>query len=257
MTTNSPAASQYVLGNSDAEHERVIRLAARLVPLTERLFREAGVGPGQRVLDIGSGLGDVTMLSARLVGPSGAVVGVERDVRSIARARSRAAEAGLPNVSFRQSDVSQIKSDQPFDAAVGRLILQFLPDPVAVLRALSQLVRPGGVLAFQEPSWAPALAVVPHLPLWTACASLIRETFQRSGANTEIGLALHRIFREAGLPAPTMRVEMPLGNDPAFARRTYDVLCSIQPRIQELDLYPEALGNFETLLPRLEAEIAE
>ena len=58
------------------------------------------------------------MLVARLVGPSGEVVGVERDPRLIARARARVAEADLRNVSFAQSDVHQIQSSKPFDAAV-------------------------------------------------------------------------------------------------------------------------------------------
>ncbi len=119
MRINNPV-SPYALGSTDAEHERLIRQAARLAPLTERLFREAGIGPGQRVLDLGSGVGDVAMLVARLVGPSGEVVGIERDTRSIARARARVVEAGLHNVSFTQSDVNQIQSSKPFDAAVGR-----------------------------------------------------------------------------------------------------------------------------------------
>src|SRR5438876_94192 len=83
-------------------------------------------------------------------------------------------------------------------------------DPVSVLRSVSRLVRPGGVLAFQEVSYAPLLLLSAHLPLWSTAASLIRETFRRSGANTEIGLALYRIFKEAGLPAPAMRMEIPL-----------------------------------------------
>ena len=81
--------SQYALGNTDTEHERLIRQAGYLNPLTERLFQEAGIEPGQRVLDIGSGVGDVAMLAARMVGSSGEVVGIERDSRSIARARTR------------------------------------------------------------------------------------------------------------------------------------------------------------------------
>ncbi len=60
-------------------------------------------------------------------------------------------------MSFSQCDVSKIASAKPFDAAVGRFILQFIFDPVAVLRTLSQLVRPGGVLAFQEVSYGPFL----------------------------------------------------------------------------------------------------
>ena len=247
---------RYALGSTDAEHERLIRQAARLAPLTERLFREAGIGPGQRVLDLGSGVGDVAMLVARLVGHSGEVVGIERDPRSLDRARARVAEAGLHNVSFIQSDVSQITANKPFDAAVGRLILMWLPDPVSVLRQLSLLVRPGGVVAFQEASWAPVFAILTHLSLWSASASLMCETMRRSGANPEMGLALYRIFQEAGLPAPTMQMEVPLGDDPDFIRWMYDVMCSLRPQIQQLNLSLEKLGDFDTLLERLQAEVA-
>ena len=67
----------YLLGSSDAEHQRLIRQAIRLAPVTESFFREAGIGPGQRVLDLGSGVGDVAMLVAQLVGPSGEVVAID------------------------------------------------------------------------------------------------------------------------------------------------------------------------------------
>src|SRR6266852_339152 len=255
VTTTSPT-STYVLGSTDAEHERLIRQAAILDPFTERFFRDAGIGPGQRVLDVGSGVGDVSMLAAKLVGPSGEVVGVERDARSIARARARVAEAGLRNVSFSQSDVSQIPSSKPFDAVVGRFILMFLPDPLAVLRSLSHLVRPGGVVAFHELSWAPFLLLSAHLPLWSAAASLIHETFRRSGANTEMGFGLHRIFQQAGLPAPTMSLEMPLGNDPEFTRWVPDVLGSLLPQVRQFNLPLEPLGDLATLPERLQAEVA-
>src|SRR2546430_15193283 len=119
----SCSTPHYALGSTAAEQERLIGQAALLAPFTERFFLGAGIGPGQRVLDIGSGVGDVAMLAARLIGPSGEVVGIERDTRSIARARARVAEAGLRNVSFTQSDVNQIQSSKPFDAAVGRFIL--------------------------------------------------------------------------------------------------------------------------------------
>ena len=66
--------SDYLLGSSDREHERLIRQAVRIAPLTERFLREAGIGPGQRVLDVGSGVGDVAMLAARLVGSAEEVV---------------------------------------------------------------------------------------------------------------------------------------------------------------------------------------
>src|SRR5258708_898557 len=148
MTTDftNPAtdgsATGYALGYTSTEPDRLIRQAARIEPILERLFRQAGIGPGQRVLDLGSGVGDVSMLAARLVGPSGEVVGIERDASSIAVAKARVVEAGFRNVSFTQTDATHIVSDKPFDAAVGRFILMFLPDPAAGLRSLPALGRP-------------------------------------------------------------------------------------------------------------------
>ena len=246
--------SLYALGNTDAEHERLIRQAARLAPYTERFFRGAGIGPGQRVLDIGSGVGDVAMLLASLVGPSGEVVGVERDERSIARARARVANAGLRNVSFIQCDVNQLASDQPFDAAAGRFILMFLPEPVAVLRSLSSLVRSGGVIAFQEPFWT-IRHLWADLPLWFKAASLIVTAFRSSGANPEIGLAMHRIFQDAGLPPPAMHMEVLLGNDLDSMRWFHDLLSSLRPQIQQHNLSLAALGDFDSLSARLQAEL--
>jgi SAM-dependent methyltransferase len=255
MPTSIPT-SEYALGSTDAEHDRLIWQAERANPLTERLFREAGIAQGQRVLDIGSGVGDVAILAARLVGPSGEVVGIERDPRSLARARARVAAAGLLNVSFTQSDVSQIPTTTSFDAAVGRFILMFLPDPVAVLRGVSKLVRSGGVVVFQEPYWAPVRALLSPLPLWSAAVSLIHETFVRSGANPEMGSALYAKFQEAGLPAPTMRLETPLGKDPDFAHWFYATICTLRPQIQQVGLSVASVGNLDTLAERLQAEVS-
>jgi ubiquinone/menaquinone biosynthesis C-methylase UbiE len=253
--STSNTISHYALGNTDAEHERLIRQAMILAPLTERFFRQASIGPGQRVLDLGSGVGDVAMLAARLVGPAGEIVGVERDKRSIARARTRVAEAGLNNVVFTQSDVRQLAVDRPFDAVVGRFILQFLPDPVVTLQLMSQLVRLGGIVAFHEPCWSPILPLAAHLPLWSACASLIRESLERSGGNTEMGLALYDTFQQAGLPAPTLQMEVPVGDNPAAALWIYDLFCNLLPQMQRLNLSLEGLGNVDTLLERIQSEV--
>jgi hypothetical protein len=82
------------------------------------------------------------------------------------------------------------------------------------------------------------------------------ETIRRSGANPEMGLALYQIFQEAGLPAPAMQMEVPLGDDPDFIRWMYDVMCSLRPQIQQLNLPLEKLGDFDTLLGRLQAVIS-
>jgi ubiquinone/menaquinone biosynthesis C-methylase UbiE len=245
----------YALGYTNSEHDRLIRQAARIAPYTERLFREAGIGAGQRVLDLGSGVGDVSMLLARIVGPSGEVVGIERDASSIARAKARVTEAGFRNVNFTQADVHQIDGDKLFDASVGRFILMFLPDPASVLRSLTRLVRPGGVLAFQEPTWIPLLASAARFPLWSKLLSSIHETFLRSGVNPEMGPALYRIFQEIGFPPPAMHMETPLGGDTKFLELICDLLDSVKPLAHRHNISLEGLGDLDTLSDRIHAEV--
>ena len=248
--------ADYLLGSSDAEHERLIRQARRLAPVTERFFREADIRPGQRVLDLGSGVGDVAMLLSRLVGPSGEVVAIERDARSINRALARAAEVGLHNITFAQTDIAQFSSDASFDAVAGRFILQFLPDPVGALSSLSKKVKPGGIIAFQEGSWGPFVLLSAHLPLWSAGVSLLHEVSARTGVNMEMGPALYKVLRDAGLPAPSIRLEMELGHDPDFTRWVSDSINSVRPQIERLNLSLERLGDLDTLQQRLQEEVA-
>jgi ubiquinone/menaquinone biosynthesis C-methylase UbiE len=255
MMRTSRRSADYPLGHTDAEHERLIRQAARVGPITERFFREASIGLGQRVLDLGSGVGDVAMLVARLVGPSGQVVAIERDRGSIARARARVTEAGFHNVSFNESSVDEIVDEKPFDAVVGRFILMYLPDPVAVLRSISRVVRPGGMFVFHEPCWVPVLAHLASLPLWLATASLIDKAM-RTSANHDMGTELYDTFVQAGLPAPTMRMELPMGREPYLAQWYHDTLCSLLPQIEQLHMPVESLGSLDTLVQRLQTEVA-
>ena len=71
-----------------------------------------------------------------------------------------------------------------------------------------------------------------------------------------MGLALHSLFQVAGLPAPKMHMDVPLGSDPDFARWVYDVIRTLLPRIQEFNLSIEPLGDLATLCERLKQEIA-
>ena len=92
--------SQYAFADRAHEQQRLASQAELFDPLTERVFRTAGIGNGMRVLDLGSGAGDVAMLAARLVGREGEVVGVERDPQAVASATARVSQAGLSNVPF-------------------------------------------------------------------------------------------------------------------------------------------------------------
>ena len=141
----------YALGHSDRELRR-LSVQARLVdPITKRFFTEAGIARGMRVLDVGSGVGDVAFVAAELVGETGTVVGTDRSGLAIALARHRAAERSLRTVSFREGDPTEMNFEEPFDAVVGRYVLMFQPDPVAMLRRVVAHAHPGGLVVFHEP----------------------------------------------------------------------------------------------------------
>lgn len=250
-------SSSYALGYADIEHDRLLRQARRIEAITERFLRAAGLGEGLRVLDLGSGLGDVALLAARIVGPSGKVVGIERDERSVERARARAAEARLSNLSFVQSDLRRIAESGPYDALIGRFILQFLPDPVVALQSTAQLIRPDGIVAFQEVAWAPSRAANRGLPLWSACASAAHDAIVRAGGNTDIGLALHAIFVDAGLPAPQMTVDMPMKATREHVLWAHDLLLSVRRGPQWDAASVSVLGDLESLADRLMTEVAD
>ena len=160
---------QYVLRHSEHEVERPKAQARLIDPITERFFRAAGVGPGMRVLDVGSGAGDVAFLASDIVGSGGSVVGADRASAAVQVARDRAAARTSQNVSFLEGDPAELTFDRPFDAVIGRYILQLQREPVAMLRRLAAKVRPGGVLVFHEIDWG-GLFLFPPVATYDQCS---------------------------------------------------------------------------------------
>jgi SAM-dependent methyltransferase len=247
--------SEYFLGHTDREQRRLIRQAQVLSPATNHFLREAGIAPGMRVLDIGCGMGDVAMLVAQLIGPEGRVISIDLDQASIDSARKRALAVGLENTVFRRANISTFTDVEPFDAIVGRLVLEFQPDPTAIITRLCGLLRPGGVMAFQEPSWKIWLRYTSHLPLRMAVTTIIRDTFLAGGVNTEMELPLYQGFMAADLTSPQMRIELPIGNSSEFRSLLHDLLLTIWSRAEELGLPLNSLGDPTTLASRLNDEL--
>jgi ubiquinone/menaquinone biosynthesis C-methylase UbiE len=220
------------LGQSRAEYERLVRQGQYLEPMTRRVFAEAGIQPGMRVLDLGSGAGDVCLLLAELVGPQGSVTGLEMDAGAIAFAQERIAARGLDNITLVETDIRSYVPEQPFDAIVSRMVLLYLPDPGAVLTALTPHLRPGGVVALMEPWFTPPVnSQQPAQRL----AFLIMETMRRSGAHLDLGPRLHKVFAAAGLDVPQMRFETVLDaseNSPLF-QMTADSIANLLPKAIE------------------------
>ena len=201
---------QYLLGHSSSELQR-LSIQARLVdPITRGFLRDGGLVPGMRVLDVGSGAGDVAFLAADLVGEAGEVVGVDRAQVAVERASQRASARSLRNVSFRAGDPAEIAFDRPFDAIIGRYVLMFQRDPVAMLRRLTMHLRPGGAVVFHEPD-RDGVRSFPPVGLYDRCCKLVDEVVRSAGADNRMGIKLHGTFVAAGLPAPQMRLESVIG----------------------------------------------
>jgi SAM-dependent methyltransferase len=202
-----------------------------------------------RVLDVGCGLGDVSMLAAQIVGRRGEVVAIDRDPTMLSTAEERAERAGF-RVRFVQADVTDLDlGELRFDAAVGRLILMHVPDPIRVVQAAAAHVRPGGIVAFQEFTTA-ATRVHPPLPKTQAALDRITETFELVGADSQAGDNLRPTFLAAGLPEPELRAESLIGgaaDNPVFEMIT-GVTQTLRPAMERLGLArpgeidPEALG---------------
>jgi SAM-dependent methyltransferase len=257
MTTSTRAESGYLLGSGEAEYRRLIRQGELINPFTLRLLADAGITRGMRVLDVGTGAGDVALMAAELVGPNGSVVGVDRDPDALGVARNRAEAAGLANLIFQEGDVNVISSRDRFDAVVGRLVLLFTPDPVRALRAAVSQVRPGGIVVFQEWHLTPnAQQCSPRLPIWEQAWRWTIATMQGAGIHMEMGYELHRAFQAAGLPAPTMQVAAPLirGADLGPYEWPAETLRSILPLTEKLGIATACEIDIDSLASRLRAD---
>ena len=247
----------YALGHSDRELERLAVQARLIDPMTRRFFRDAGIVPGMRVLDVGSGAGDVAFLVADLVGDTGQVVGIDRVPAALVAATARAAALSLRNVSFREGDPSDMTFEQPFDAIVGRYVLMFQHDPTTMLRKLVTHVRRGGVVIFHEPDWD-SVRSFPPAPTYDRCCRWIVETLRLSGADPRMGIKLHATFVEAGLPAPTMRLESVIGGGSNSSDQVHfktDLACTLVPEMERLGVAPASEIDAQTLAERVLNEI--
>ncbi len=155
-----------MFGRSIGEAQSIQQLAQILAPVTRQFLEQAGLCAGMKVLEVGSGAGDVALLAAELVGPSGTVIGVDNNPAILETARARTQAARLTQVSFVESDLTDLVLDDTFDAVVGRYILQHLRDPVLALRQLVRHLRPGGIVAFQEADLTRLGTSVPPVPLF-------------------------------------------------------------------------------------------
>ncbi len=245
--------SDYVLGHSQQELERLSFQASLIDPITRGFFTDAGVIPGMRVLDVGSGAGDVAILAAGLVGEQGEVVGIDRAPVALATARARAEALSLRNVSFVEGDIGSTSFERPFDAIIGRYVLMFQRDPAALLRDISLHARPGGVIVFHELDWGAAWAF-PASPTYDSSCRRLVECLALAGTEPRMGLKLHATFLSAGLPAPAMSMSARVGggqNSRDSANLLAGVTGTLLAEMERLGLATAGEVSIDTLADRI------
>lgn len=236
-------AHDYVLGHGDAELDRLGRQARLVDPITRAYFTAAGIAPGMRVLDIGSGCGHTAFVAADLVGASGEVLGTDRASKAVATAEAGARARSLANVRFLEGDPAMMTFAEPFDALVGRYILVFQPDPAAWLAKLTGHVKPGGIVVLHEPDLNLASSA-PAVPAYDRCCQLMLEAFGRPNMTGR----LRAIFTAAGLPPPAMQLQVLFGGAPditPWLRVAGDMAVSVVPTMERLGIATAA--EIETL----------
>src|SRR6266536_2818278 len=166
------AQETYPFRSSEDERRRLIAQDGLVAASTQRLFEKAGITSGMHVLDIGSGAGDVAFLAARLVGPQGSVIGIDRDPTQAA-----------------------------FAAIVGRLVLMYAADPVEALRRAMRNLRTGGVIALQESvvDYDGPVLIEPADCLAAKVVDWFRAGFKHAGVQARMGMRLFGLMRAAGL----------------------------------------------------------
>jgi SAM-dependent methyltransferase len=247
---------EYALGHSSRELDRLSFQGTVFAPYTRQLLAEAGLTAGMRVLDVGSGSGDVSFLAAELVGSNGYVLGIDRSPAAVERARTRGMQRHIRNVDFEVGDPAAMHFERPFDAIVGRFVLMYQDDPATSLRKMTRYLRDGGLVAFQEldstscRSW-------PAAPTFDTAARWLAEALRGSGARPELGLEMNSLFLDCGLPRPSMRMDALVSGqeDSSLYKLLAEAVRTLVPTLEKLKIASAAEVQIDSLADRICKEV--
>ena len=190
--------SQYIHG-TDPEEQR--RLSLLNDVLNQSSLERLGLGGTERILEVGSGLGQFARAMAKRV-PNGKVLGIERSPEQLAEAIRLAREAGEEQyVEFRRGDALDLplraSEAGSFDLVHARFLLEHLNDPLKAVQQMMRAVRPGGRLILEDDDHD-TLRMWPEppgfQPLWVA----YMRTYDRLGNDPFVGRRLISLLHQAG-----------------------------------------------------------
>ncbi len=210
----------YVLGTDPLERER-LRLQHELwLPAAREAWHRAGLGPGQRVLDLGAGPGFVALELARAVGPAGKVLALELSSAYVLDGQRAAAAAGLEQLELRRHDLSRdALAETGFDLAWCRWLAMFLPRVEPLVETVAQALRPGGQVVLHEYIHWDSFGLHPHGPALGRFGAACQASFRASGGDPDVNRRLPALLAERGFRLEELRPLLLLGRpgDPVAA----------------------------------------
>ena len=246
------------MGHDDRERRRLALQASILNPFTEHLLRRAGISTGMRVLDLGCGVGDVSLLAARLVGRRGRVTSLDFDGQALNIVKERASAEKLTNIECIEGSVQDWNAGRRFDAVIGRHILIHSKNPSDVLQRSARMLEPRGLAVFHEYDFSIIHRAWPPAPLRDRTMEVFCRFF---GATcfSNMGSRLWTLLVEAGFENPDCRAEYPIdgGSESIYFEWLTESMRSILPRAIALGIVSEGEIEIDTLEENLRGENRE
>lgn len=229
-------------------------MANTVEEMTKKLLVDAGIKKGMHVLDVGCGLGDLSLVIAGMVGGEGGVLGLDFDENALTFARERIQENELANVTFIHANLNTLSINYPqFDAIVGRRVLMYLPEPRRVIADFSALLKVGGLMIFQEHDSTMSPGSVVPMPLHNQVNKWIWDTVEHEGGNIHIGFDLWSLLAQKGLVVEKVRAEAVV-QTPDAPYPMAPIVRAMLHRIVEKDVATEDEIEIHTLEFRLAEE---
>lgn len=252
----STVRNDYVLGDHDRELERLMHQALVFEAPTRLLLESSGLNCGMRCLDLGCGVGDVSLLAAELVGPHGRVDAVDRSSRALSIAAARAHERRFEQIHFECADVYTPRAFR-YDVVVSRFLLLHFKDPGEIVDIAARATKPFGTVAFAEMDIRSA-GSVPPLRFLQQCLGYIVQLYEALGLNPDTGSALYNILASRGLK-PQMQASCSI--EPAHASTALnfvvETLRTMAPQLEALGIVSEQELDLPNLKARLTTEASE
>jgi len=192
---NKAFSGNYPLETRAGEIERLHVQSRAMAPDALAMLDRFGPMQGWSCVDIGCGPGGITDLLSARVGPTGRVIGLDRNTEFLEHARNNAPG----NVEFRLGDA--FSADLPagtFDLVHMRFVASTAGRPEQLLAEASRLARPGGIVALQEPDGSTLNCYPPHLA-WDRLKSAVLGAFKGVGADLELAKRLYHLVQQSGL----------------------------------------------------------